>query len=259
MTEPAGSWLSATAMAWDLAGRPRRDPPPPGPAPGACAVCGSRAQQTVPARATVGNKTFTDQYLLADAHSGCTCVPCAWAMAGRPPHAIRLWTVAAAPGRDLGPSHPASQAAVAGEHPGLLLTARNDMRPVAGLLCDPPDGPWAVAAAESGQKHTLPYTAVNRGAGRWRVRMDAVTVTSDPAEFAVLLGRCAVLRKDGFTAAEVTAVSPPAGKLTAARLPVWLEHAGHLMQYRGSPVLKLANFMICKEHYDHYTATFVTS
>jgi hypothetical protein len=244
--------LSATALAWDLAGRPRRDETPLVTVPGTCAVCGTITEETVAAKATVANGTFTDQYLLRAPSSPLTCVPCAWAMAGKPPRSLRNWTVACAPGRDLGPSNPKAEPAVPGDHPGLLLTARNDMRAVAMLLCGPPDGPWCVAVAESGQKHTLPFTPVNTGHGAWRVRMDAVTVACDPAVFAELLGRSARLREAGFPGAAIEALDPPVHLLDKTRLAVWLEHAGYLRPWKDSPALHLANFMIKKEHYDHY-------
>jgi hypothetical protein len=250
------AYPSAAAMAWDLAGQPRRDAPPLIQAPGLCAVCGTQADETVPAKATVANGTFTDQYLLTVPSSAVTCVPCAWAMSGRPPRSLRNWSIACAPGRDLGPSNPKAAAAVPGDHPGLLLTARDDMRPVARLLCDPPDGPWCAAVAESGQKHTLPFTPVNAGPGAWRVRMDAVTVASDPAVFAMLLGRSALLRAAGFGAAAIEALDPPVHLLDKARLAVWQQHAGHLAPWKASAPLHLANFMIKKEHYDYYAAAW---
>jgi len=98
------TYASATAMAWDLAGQPRRDSLPVSLLPGRCAVCGTDAEETVPAKATVGAASFTSRDLLAYPRSDVTCYPCAWALAGRPPHALRTWTVACAPGRDLGPS-----------------------------------------------------------------------------------------------------------------------------------------------------------
>jgi hypothetical protein len=240
----------ATAMAWHLAGRPRRDSLPAQDRPGTCTVCGAHVSQTVPARLTAGNKTFTDQHLLA-ARSDVTCYPCAWVMAGKPPHALRMWTVACAPGRDLGPCNP-KQVITDRPRPGLLLTARDDMRQVARLLCSPPAGPWCAAVAETGQKHTLPWTPVNHGGGRWQVRMDQADVVSDPAEFAALLSRSAVLRKAGFTGDEISSMDPNVAKLTAERLPLWAQQAPHLMPYKDSAVLRLANFMIKKEHYDEY-------
>jgi hypothetical protein len=163
-----------------------------------------------------------------------------------------MWTVACAPGRDLGPSNP-KQVITGGPRPGLLLTARDDMRQVARLLCGPPAGPWCVAVAETGQKHTLPWTAVNHGAGPWRARFEQRDVASDPGSFAMLLGRSAALRAAGFTGEEVTSLDP-GGKLTAERLPAWLEHAPRLEPWKGSHALMLANFMIKKDHYDDYRA-----
>ena len=155
------------------------------------------------------------------------------------------------PGNRPRPLAPKSALAVPVDRPGLLLTARNDMRPVARLLCDPPDGPWAVAVAESGQKHTLPWAAVNHGNGAWHARMDALDVHGTPADFGAILGRVASLRKAGFTAAEIEALDP-GGKLKADNLPAWREHAGPLSPWRRSPLLHLACFIPNKEHLEHY-------
>jgi hypothetical protein len=241
----------AAAMAWDLAGRPWRATLPDPAGPGLCAVCGTIADASVPVTATAGSKTFTDQHLLAAPWSPVTCPACAWALSGKPPHSVRLWTLACAPGSDLGASHPKSQQAVPGGHPGLLLTARNDMRPVAALLCDPPDGPWCVAVAESGQKHSLPWTSVNHGAGRWHVRMDALDVHGTPRDFSAILGHVTALREAGFPSAAIEAVDP-GGRLNAENLPAWREHAAALSPWRRSPPLRLACFIPSKEHMDDF-------
>lgn len=248
-------FASATAMAWELAGRPRRDSLAVSLLPGRCAVCGVTAEETVPARATVGCGTFTDQDRLADRSADATCYPCAWALAGRPPASLRNWTVACAPGAGLGKLNPKSAAVVASPRPGLLLTARDDMRAVARLLASPPDGPWCVAVAESGQKHSLPWTPVNHGARGWRVRMDALDVHGTPADFAAVLGHVAALRKAGFPASAIEAVDP-GGRLTAQNLPAWREHAGPLSPWQRSPLLHLAAFIPNKEHLDEYCASY---
>jgi len=168
--------------------------------------------------------------------------------------------------------NPKSLAAVAEPHPGMLLTARNDMRPVAALLASPPDGPWCVAVAESGQKHSLPWAPVNHGQGPWAVQLDAARVPGDPATFRLALSRSAALRKAGFTAAEITALDP-GGKLGSPlrekrggetvtlmtardRLAAWSAHSAALAPWRGSLVLFLANFMISKETLDDYLAAY---
>ena len=311
--EQAG-WHSATMMAWDLAGRPRRDSLPVSLFPGRCAVCGTEAEETVPAKATVGAASFTSRDLLACPRSDVTCYPCAWALARlEPPHALtRTWTVACAPGTDLGASNPKAVpagpviavAAADGDGtrirydgsagdpgaygplpdparagarlrgdgyeraaewepagtawrvpvrrrrtPGLLFTSKNDMRPVARLLASPPDGPWCAAVADTGQKHTLPWTPLNYGRGRWRVRFESEDVTAVPGEFAALLTRSALLRRAGLGRDEVCALEPGPWKLTRDVLPLWRVHCAALMPYRGSGLLRLANLMItAKEH-----------
>ena len=246
---------SAAAMAWEQAGRPLRAtlPPAPLPSPQQCAACGTVTTEPVPARMTIGGPTFTEHDKLTGPRSDWTCYPCAWVMSGRPPDAIRMWSVACAPGLDLGPSHPASVKAVPGTHPGLFLGNRKDLRPLAALLCTPPDSPWCATMTGTGQKHCLPWAEVNHGAGRWHLRMDTADARAEPAEFTGLLARSAMLRQAGFTGAQITAVDP-GGSLTRERLPAWREHAPHLTPWRGSSALRLANLIVVKDHLDHYAA-----
>lgn len=245
-------YASGPVMVWELAGRPRRASLAAEPVAATCAMCGRDVAESVHVKHSIGGKSFTDQYLLARRGSDRTCYGCAWVCTGKGMDQIRMWTIVAVPDRELPPSNPKAQYAT----PHLHCTSRADMRTVVDTLADPPDGPWLVAVAESGQKHTIPYARINHGAGRWRVRMDARDITATPGEFREVFGRVLALRKAGFTPGEIEALEPPVGRLNAATLPIWRHHAAALSPWRGSPLLHLATFLPNKEHLDEYLSRF---
>ena len=245
-------YTSGPVMVWELAGRPRRASLPAEPVPAACAMCGRHATETVHVKHTIAGKSFTDQYLLACPDSDRTCYACAWACTGKGMDQVRMWTIVARTDRTLPPSNP--KAAFATEH--VHFTSRADMRLVVDTLANPPDGDWLVCVAESGQKHTLPYTKVNHGAGQWRVRMDALDIVATPEQFRHVLGHVIRLRAAGFTPEEIETLTPAVGRLTADTLPVWQHHAGELTPWRGSPLLHLAVFLPTKEHLDEYLTLY---
>lgn len=151
----------------------------------------------------------------------------------------------------------------------LHLTNRKDMRWVAATLADPPDdgSPWLVSVAESGQKHSAPFTPINRGAKRWTVAWDGIDISSTPAEWRHVLSHSAALRGyhrpdgkwAGFSAAAVESGQPPVVALTGEALNVWRTHAPHLAPYHGTPLLHLANLMITKETMDDYIRDYPTN
>lgn len=245
-------FASGPVMVWELAGRPRRASLPAEPIPATCAMCGRHVTESVHVKHTIANKSFTDQYLLARPDSDRTCYACAWCCTGKGMDQIRMWTVVTRIDRVLPPSNP--KAIFASDH--VHFTSRADMRLVVETLADPPDGPWLVAVAESGQKHTIPYTKVNHGAGQWRVRMDALDVTATPEQFTHVFGHVLRLREAGFTPAEIEHLDPPIGRLTAATLPVWQHHAAALAPWRGSPLIHLAAFLPNREHFDEYLTRY---
>lgn len=243
-------FVTAPVMVWHLAGRPRRASLTAEPVPGVCAMCGQHAEDTVHVKRTIAGKSFTDQYLLRRPDSVRTCYACAWVCTGKGMDQVRMWTVLARTDRDLPPSNPKAQYATSHLH----CTSRADMRAVVDTLADPPAGQWVVAVAESGQKHTLPYAAVNRGPGRWRVRMDAADITATPAEFRDVFSRACALRKAGHAAAEIENLEPSYARLaTPGALGEWTAHATPIAPWKKSPLLHLAVFLITKEHLDEYT------
>jgi hypothetical protein len=204
---------------------------------------------------------FTDHRRLVDVTGTRLCVACSWTLGGKPPRTLRMWTVVArldqpAPVVELGDK---AVPFVNGEH--LLLTNRRDMRWVAYSLAWPPDdgSPWLVAVAESGKKHTAPFTPVNYGSNAWTVVLDGVDIYSTPDQWRHVLSHSVALRSVGLSAADVESGHPSVVALKGDALDVWRTHAPHLAAYLGTPLLHLANMMITRETLGDYIRTYPTN
>lgn len=250
MTTQTTTYASGPVMVWELAGRPRRESLVAEPVAGVCAMCGRHVDESLSTAKGIGGN-FTDQYLFHRPDSTRICYACTWVCGGKPPDTVRMWTVLARPDITLPASNPKAPP-FGGDH--LHLTARNDMRAVVATLADPPDGPWLVSVAESGQKHHVPYARPNHGGAQWTVRMDALDVTATPTEFRTVLGHVLHLRNARFSAEEIEAVTPR--MLTADTLPVWQHHGEALLPWRRSALLHLTCFLPNKEHIDEYLAFY---
>ena len=237
--------MTPTRFVYDLAGRPALVASVAAmltDTPGAvCAVCAEPADRTAAVDKALG-ANFTDRTMFRDSRSSRVCQACVWCCSGKPPATLRMWTIVAAPGVDLGPSQPKAWLQ---NTPGLLLTNRADPAPVARILADPPAGPWLVTIAVSGQKHVLPYGHVNHGSGRWAVRMENTTITADPGQWRHVHHHARALRQLGVPA-DCVAAGTPGGIRTADQLTAWRTHAGQLTQWVGSPLLHLALWTLTK-------------
>lgn len=246
------TYATAPVMVWHLAGCPRRESLPAQAVEAVCAMCGRTAEETVDAKKTVAGKSFTDQYLLARPDSTRTCYACSWVATGKGMDQIRMWSVVAREDKVLPPSNP--KAAFATDHLH-FTTCKGDSRTIVGTLADPPDGGWVVSVAESSQKHTLPYSVINRGAGRWRVRVDALDVDATPDEFRLVFARTVALRLAGYSSDAIYRLAPPIGRMkTPEDAAVWFGHAAALAPWRGSPLLYLTCLLAtAKEYLDDYS------
>lgn len=242
-----------TRLVWQLLG----EPAPQGATasiptvPGVCAMCGHHDERTAPIARALG-KNFTDQSCFADPRTDRVCWACMTCCSGRPPASLRMWTIVATPGRDL-PASAAKAAAIYGDRPGICLTSRANTRPIIDTLISPPDGPWLVSVATSGQKHVLPYAVVNHGTSQWRVRMETVTVISTPEEFATVTKHVIQLRRAGAHSEDILAGRP--GRVTSRHeLEERMTVLNQLTPYIHSQILSLALWSITKGIIDdtHY-------
>ncbi|WP_017602216.1 hypothetical protein [Nocardiopsis lucentensis] len=245
-------YATAPVMIWHLAGQPHRPTLAVTDTPGVCAMCARQCERTAPAKKWLEGKSFTDPKHLR-ATSDRVCEACAWCCTGKGMDQIRMWTLLAREDKTLPASNP--KAVFAADH--LHFTSRADMRAVVDTLADPPPGEWAVCIAESGQKHTLPYARINRGAGRWRVRMDALDIDATPQDFQQVFAHVVALRAAGHSADAIEHLAPSFTALkTAADIAAWRHHARQLEPWRSSPLLHLAVFLPNKEHLDEYRTRY---
>lgn len=242
---------TATELVWDLAGRPEltgstgallRDEP------GICVMCGHEQDRTADARKAVGGN-FTDQYLYRRSDSVRVCIACLWCCGGKPPATPRMWSVVAAPGVELPDHHPKCWLP---PRPGLCFTNRASTRPVADTLLNPPETPWVVGVATSGQKHVIPYLRVNRGK-TWTVRMENTDITSTSDEWLMVLIAAAALRSLKHSADAIREGRPDLARITThTDWDAWEAHAEPLKPYVDSPLLELALWCLTKETITHY-------
>lgn len=240
---------TAVSMAWDAAGRPEH--PKSVDVSGTCLVCGVDAARTLRAADGIG-KNF-DLINASRPDSTRVCVPCAWALAGKPPKTFRMWSVVVTEAHMLAPSLPGVPYPSDGH---LHLCNRRDMSQITRILARPPGGAWAVCVAQSGQKHILPYTPVNHGDTAWTVRFEATNVTSTPGAFSTLLGAVASLRVAGHHTQTIVACAPNITALKGPGLEAWRTWEPVIRPYRESPLIELAAFLTTKENIHGIAETY---
>lgn len=234
--------MRATSAIYNAAGRP--DPRKPvHDASGACYWCAGDVLGRACRQRDVCGSSFTDHDVAAVPTSPWVCCACAWTMTGRPPDTLRLWSLLWVDGAELAPSH--EKAPQLG--PSIHLQNKADPSLFMTALCCPPDRPWAMAVADSGQIHVIPHAVVNfPGDGGWRVRFERVDVVSTTREFRDLHSVITDLIVAGFSKTDI-AGEPSIGKLARCGIDVWRRADKYLSRYRGGAVLDLALFLTRKE------------
>lgn len=108
-------------------------------------------------------------------------------------------------------------------------------------ILNPPDPPFTIAIAESGQKYVLPWAQEAQDRQYFPVQFELDTLWIRPTEFATLLEAIAHLLT-AFTKTEI-ATGQPKSQSLLSNLPLWLEHSPIVEQYRGSRLLELALYL----------------
>lgn len=272
--------LTAVRMAWDAAGQPAH--PKARDLAAGCIACGVDHGRTLRAADALG-KNY-DLLTAARPDLSTVCEPCAWALAGKPPNTLRMWSILTTSGTALPPHGPhlalasavaklaeatadgsdtarvkAAEAAVAKAEAAVArlpfpvwerahLCNRGEQSAVVAALTDPPDDYWACTVAVSGQKHLLPYAPVNApGAARILVRFETCDIETEPAGIAALIGACAALRLAGHGPDAIHAVTPTVPALTREGLAAWRAHSPVIAPHANSPLLGLALHLTTKE------------
>lgn len=217
----------------DVKGKPCNKP---------CAVCGGYGETGLPIETLPGTFTAYDQMLSPD--SDIVCSACVWAMSGRPPDTLRLWSfVYRETGEHIESPRPK------GIGPRTWAGNKADMSPVRKILLDPPEGAYAVTLADSGQIHVLPFAPVSVGR-EWSVQLDRHRIDGRPEQLKHLLFHSASLLLAGFGREEVEKGVPNTHNYMKAR-EAWHRHMPHLdgsldRRWCGSRMLSLSLFIINK-------------
>jgi len=163
-------------------------------------ICGSCCDGGYVPRKIGLPASFTNYDMLKAPAAPAVCVACAWAMAGKPPDTLRMWSIVYLPG--IGEAPCVHQGPDLGLH-AIALRA-GDLVHVLRLLCNPPSQPWGCAIADSGKLHVLPYARLNNGT-RWTVRFEAVDVSSDASTFREVVAATAALLRAGYPRSHIAA------------------------------------------------------
>lgn len=233
---------TAPHMAWEAAGRPTREDTKD--TPGSCLVCATSTDISVPAKKALGANF---DYLTGRAQgSTIVCVPCTWALAGKPPATFRMWSIAVTASTTIPPSQDGAPYPSDGR---LHLCNRKDMTAIRQIMTRPPNDHWAVCIAVSGQKHLLPYAPVNTpGSPQWIVRFEAMDLSWTPGGFSACLAAVAELRVHGHHPDAIAAGQPSIPALKGDGLTAWRKHEPLIRSYSGSPHIDLALLFTTKEN-----------
>lgn len=233
--------LTAVRLAWDAAGQPEH--PKSRDVQAGCVVCGTVHERTLRARDALGKNYDILTAIRPDLST--VCEPCAWALAGKPPQTLRMWSIVTTASTILPASDPKAPYPSDGR---LHLCNRSDQSVIISTLTSPPGDVWACSIAQSGQKHLLPYTPVNPpNAVQVLVRFEACTIATTPSQAGALIGACAALRLAGHSPDSIHAVTPTVPALTRDGLAAWRRHVPTIAPHAHSPVLGMALHLTTKE------------
>lgn len=207
---------------------------------GVCALCGHGDTATVALTVACPPASFGGWQQMRWPSSDRVCRACTWAMEGKPPNTLRMWSilyrgdgVSGGIGPDMGDMCGAFN--------------RSDLSAVLECLCWPPDCEWSAGLAESGKVHIVPYMTVNRGAGAWSIRVDRVTFRSDPATTRRVVHHVSSLIDAGFRVKAILDRNPPIRDLVKFGLDTWKRHIEALGPLSAGQVERIAAMIIKKE------------
>lgn len=188
---------------------------------GICWLCGESTDAGHPRRKVI-KPTFTDAGVARAPWSDVVCEACAWAISYR---SLRNYSILASPA-------------------GLRHPTRTEIREV---LLEPPEPPFALCVAVSGQKwlHLKARVALSREA--FPALLEETPVIVHPAAFAALLGPAEELYAGGFTKAEIASGRYLAHRIQAFGIGRWEALEARVAPARGSRFLDLALHVARKE------------
>lgn len=189
-----------------------------------CYVCGGTAYDKSSGVNDLPD-SFTSQDMCRAPWSAVVCSQCSSFMAGRP-------SAENPPQRMF--SHAWS------ERDGWRRFNKSETKPAWDLMLNPPDGPWFLALAESGQIHVVPFASVNYGRSPWIVRLERIDVASSTPEFAALAFAITDAYCAGFSRDNIWTGEPSVRALMAeGARETWTRHHQVFKIYHQSPLMGL--------------------
>jgi len=232
---------SFSQAVWKSAGCPTAPGREPTSAAGACAVCGETCDGGLVPRKIALPASFANYDMLRGPSSAGVCVACAWAMAGRPPDGLRMWTVVAGKG-----AGEWSREYVVGPQLGQDAVAihGSDHSQVLRMLLDPPDAEWGVALADSGKLHVVPWGRLNATQAQWTVRLEALDVVAEAGRFREVVRAAAKLLAAGFLRSHIAECDTSPALLNKCGAAVWRENIETMKKYGRGGAGRLALFLL---------------
>lgn len=235
--------MTACQIVWKCAGKPAaKRTAGASEQPGRCALCGGWDKRSVPLAAACPPASFSGYPDMQWPSSNRACRACAWATEGKPPNTLRMWTIVA---REDGEVFESAEKApgIRGVH----LTNKGNFDFVGEMLLSPPQCAWCVAVADSGKIHVLPYTPMNRGGGRWQVRMDRENIYGTPEVMGKMIHHIASLIAAGYRRGSVLGRNPSPSELNKHGIDIWKKHIVALPEVGGSAGERLATMIARKD------------
>ncbi len=120
-----------------------------------------------------------------------------------------------------------------------LLTRRH----IRNVLLKPPQPPFTLAIAESGQKHILPWAQEALDRDRFPIQFELDTLYVNRAEFTGLLNAYEFLMSLGFSKTEIDSGEYRSDRLLVAMVQGFWEAEGAIARCRGTRTLELLSFV----------------
>ena len=120
------------------------------------------------------------------------------------------------------------------------LPTRAEMR---GWLLDPPEPPFTICIAESGQKHIMPFAVQAQSRDYYPVQFESDCLWIDRAEFARRLTAYEQLMAMGFSKAEIDAGEWRSDRLMAALSDDFLALDAAIAHLRGTRLMELLAYV----------------
>lgn len=237
---------SSSQLVWSSAGKPlpRRSTDYIGES--RCAICGGWDRRCLPLESACPKASFSGHQDMQWLESGAVCRACAWAMEGRPPDTLRMWSILYREDREANPSNPSAPNC----GPWVHLENKGNLDAIGCALLTPPQKPWCLSIADSGKIHILPYTPTNTGEdrNRWRIRIERENVHGTSDVFGKIMYHISVLIGAGFSKRHILSRDPPPCELVKKGINIWRENIAALPAFGNTQMERIALMIVRKDN-----------